>query len=869
MNNEKTIPPKFANRLLHSFLRSDLVEEVSGDLEEKFYESLKTKSAFKAKLNYWFQVFNYLRPFAIRKSRTFNPNHAMLSNQLIITYRTFLKNRIPLSINLFGMSIALGCCIAAYVNYQFNVEFDKGHVNANKIYRVAFMNESEGKLIQYGVSPMPVGELIRENFKEVNEVVRYISKDGQFRIGDEVFRKQFVYADPNFTSLFTLQVLQGTLKLTDKSQILVSDKLANTYFGTSDVVGKNLSQIVSGVPREFIISGVFAAFPTNSSFRFDLLTTFDNYFIDPTQKSVTEHDWKKWTTTFLSIDDPQTITSIEKQLAQFEKPQNEARPDLMAKHYYLDSFVGMSKRASDQRNQGHWFNFPMPPAAVIAPFFMASLLLLVACFNFTNNAIAVAGNRLKEIGIRKVIGGSRKELIIQFLAESLVFTLIALFLALFLGELFVRGWDAMWPGIEMQTRYLDNIPLLVSLAVLTIATTLIAGSYPAFYISSFRPIQVLRDHVKFGSTTWLSKSMLIIQFSISLAAVIFAFAFYFNSKFQKDFDLGYSYQSVVQVPVENQEQYTQLKNELVANKLIQHIGGSEHHIYTNAYKTAVRTYANKERETEILNIGDGYFKTLNIRIVEGREFEKDRASDLKEGIIVTEEFIKVFGLTNPVGSRVTIADTAQFYIVGVAKDVYMRALFQPLAPIVFRYVPESNYRFLTASTDPSNLVDLNNQINGSWKKVFPTLLYNGRLMEQDMVMAMEHFDNVVILYTFLGLVAIIMSVSGLYALVSLNLQRRTKELGIRKILGASTVTIAYEAGKLLIIVLVISFMVGSIFGSFMVNKMMDGVWEYYVATDFRVIAFAFLSIFSIALIAVATQLVNVIVSNPSESLRHD
>ncbi len=862
-------PPKLATRLLSRFLRNDLLEEVQGDLEEKFYTSIKTKSTFKAKLNYWYQVLNYLRPFAIRKSKSVYPKQAMISNHLIITYRTFLKNKIPLTINLLGMSIALGCCIAAYVNYEFNVEFDKGHVNANSIYRVAFMNESEGKLIPYGVGPMPVGELIRDNFKEVNEVVRYISKDGQFRIGDEVFRKQFVYADPNFTTLFTLQALHGTLDLADKSHLLVSDKLATTYFGTSDVVGKNLSQIVSGVPREFIISGVFAAFPSNSSFRFDLLTTFDNYFIDPTQKNFLEHDWKKWTTIFLRIDDPETVSGIEKQLGQFKKSQNEARPDLMAKHFYLDSFIGMSKRAADQRNQGHWFNFPMPPAAVIAPFFMASLLLLVACFNFTNNAIAVAGNRLKEIGIRKVIGGTRRELIVQFLSESLAFTVVALILALFLGELFVRGWDAMWPSIEIQVRYLDNIPLLLSLAVLTIATTLIAGGYPAFYISSFRPIQVLRDNVKFGSTSWLSKSMLIFQFSISLAAVIFAFAFYFNSKFQKQFDLGYKYQAVVQVPVENQEQYTRLKNELGANKLIERMGGSEHHIYSNAYKVAMRTDANKEKEIETLNIGDGYFEALNIKIIEGRGFEKDRASDLQEGIIVTEEFVKVFGLSKPLGSRVTVADTAQFYIIGVAKDVYMRALFQSLAPMVFRYTPEDKYRYLVASTDPSNLTDLNNQINDSWKKLFPTLLYNGRLMEQDMVMAMEHFDNVVILYTFLGLVAIIMSVSGLYALVSLNLQRRTKELGIRKILGASTLTIAFEAGKLLIIVLVISFFVGTLFGSFMVNKMMDSVWEYYVATDFRVIIFAFLSIFIIALVTVSTQLFKVTVAHPAESLKHD
>jgi ABC-type antimicrobial peptide transport system permease subunit len=793
----------------------------------------------------------------------------MLTSYIRLALRTLLRNKISFSINLMGMSIALGCCIAAYVNYEFNAGFDHIQVNAGQLYRIGFINESEGKHIPYGVAPMPMGDLIRENIKEVDQVVRYISKDGQFRIGDEIFRKEFVYADPNFTELFTITPLYGSLSLNDKSQVLISDRLAKTYFGTSDVLGKNLSQIISGVPKEFVISGVYQAFPSNSSFRFDLLTTFDNYFTDPAQQDVVEHDWKKWTTTFLYITNPQAVTRIEKQLEQFKKPQNEARQDLQANHFYLESFVGMSKRAQAQRNQGHWFNQPMPPAAVMAPFFMAVFLLLVACFNFTNNAIAVAGNRLKEIGIRKVVGGRRKELIIQFLSETLVFSVIALVIALFLGELFVRGWDAMWPGIELSVRYQDNVPFILTLIGLAIGSALIAGSYPAFYISSFKPIQVLRDKVKFGSTSWLTKSMLVFQFSISLAAVIFALAFYFNSKFQKEFDLGYSYQTVVQVPVENKDQFTRLKNELANNKLIQHVGGSEHHIYGNAYKAPVRTNANNEKETEILNIGDGYFKTVNVRLVEGREFEKDRASDLNEGVIVSEEFMKVFGLQSPIGKRVTIRDTAQYYIVGVVKDVYMRALFQPLAPMVFRYVPEDNYRYLVASTDPSNLVKLNDEIKNSWKKLFPNSLYTGRLMEQDMVMAMEHFDNVVILYTFLGAVAIVMSVSGLFALVSLNLQRRTKELGIRKILGASTWGIALQAGKLFLIVMTVSFVVGSFFGSFMVNKLMDSVWEYYVAIDVRVISFAVIILFTIALLTVSSRIFKVTVTNPAESLRHE
>ena len=793
----------------------------------------------------------------------------MLLNYLRLTFRTLLKNKTPFLINLVGMSIALGCCITAYVNYEFNVNFDKTQSKASQIYRVSFWNESEGKQTPYGVCPIPMGALIRENAKEADAVVRYISKGAQFKIGDEIFASEFIYADPNFLDLFSVERLHGSMNFSDKSTVLISDKLALTYFGTTDAVGKPLSQVISGETREFTIGGVYKAFPFNSSFRFDLISRFDNYFVDPSQQTIIENDWKKWSTVFLQISDPAAIPRLEQQLQSYLKVQNEARPDLMAKSFYIEPFVGMAQRAVRERNQGHWLNMPMPPAAVLAPFFMAGFLLLVACFNFTNNAIAVAGKRLKEIGIRKVVGGRRKELIIQFLSETLVFALIALGFSLFLAEYLVAGWDSLWPSIELSVKYRDNLPFFGVLTVLVLFTALLAGGYPAFYISSFRPIQVLRDKIQLGGMNWFTKSLLVAQFSISLAAVIFAIAFYFNSKFQKSYDLGYSYETVIQVPVESGEQFNKLRNVLEANRMIHTIAGSQHHIYNSSMKAAAKTELTEEKEIDILNVGDSYFKTLNVRMISGRGFEKDRASDLKEGIVVNEEFVRFFKLSNPLGKRVTLNDTLQYYITGVVKDVYLQALFQPLAPLAFRYAPEADYRYLVASTDPEKLLAVNDQIKSEWKKLFPASLYTGKLMEERMVMAMEHFDNVVIIYTFLGLVAIIMSVSGLFGLVSLNLQRRTKELGIRKILGASVPNILLQASKLFLMVMAVSFVVGSIMGSFMVNKLMDNVWEYYVATDFKVISLAVLILFTIASATIFTRILAVTVSNPSDALRHE
>jgi putative ABC transport system permease protein len=794
----------------------------------------------------------------------------MLRTYLLLTLRTFQKNKSAFIINLLGMSIALGCCIAAYVNYEFNAGFDELQQGAKDIYRVSFIHESENRETPYGVTPMPMPELIRSNNAEVEQVIRYISKSSMFRIGDEMFQTEFVYTDPNFMTVFRMDMLYGEANLNDPSRILISDKLAKTYFDSENVIGKPLTQIISGEPKEFLISGVYRAFPSNSSFRFGLITAFDNYFTDATSKDVVLNDWKKWTTTFVQVKDAAAIPRIEAQLKQYIKPQNEAREDLQARNFYLESFHGMALRAVKARAQGHWFNMPMPPAAMIAPFMMAGFLLLVACFNFTNNAIAIAGKRLKEIGIRKVIGGRRKELIIQFLSESFIFCILAGALSLVLAEFFVAGWDAMWPGIELSVRYRDNLDFLITLFLFLLLcfTALLAGAYPAFYISSFKPIAVLKGTTRFGGNTILTKSLLVFQFSISLAAVIFAIAFYFNSRFQKEFDLGYDYRAVVQVPVQNESQYTQLSNVLQRLPEIASIGGSEHHIYSSSYKAPAKVREEK-KEIDVLNVGDGYFNTVNVRVLEGRAFLPESASDLKEGIIVNEEFARFFKLDKAVGSRVTLSDTSNFYVIGVVKDVYLKALFQPLAPIAFRYTGKDNYRYLVASADNGDVSALNEQIRTEWKKLFPTILYTGRLMEQEMVMTMEHFDNVVILYTFLGLVAIIMSASGLYSLVSLNLQKRTKELGVRKILGASLSHLAVQSGKTFLIIMCFSFLIGSLFGSMMVNMMMDSVWEYYEAINVRVIGLSVLILFTICILTIGKKITAVIVRNPSESLRYE
>ena len=793
----------------------------------------------------------------------------MYYSYLQLVFRNLIRNKVSFIINFLGMSVALGCCIVAFVNYQYGEEFDGQHTKADKIYRIGFTREFDGKESKYAVAPVPVEGFIKENFKEVTKAAKYLGQRAQFRIGDELFQSVVAYADSEWSEIFSIELLEGSSTLTSKSAIVISDRLAVTYFGSTHAVGKELTQIINGVPRDFVVGGVFKAFPFNSSFRFDLLTSFENFANTSVEQTVIEGDWKTWATTFLLIEDNAVVGRIEKQLQQFIKPQSDARPDIPAKTFYIEPFIGMGQRAFKEKTNFHGLNYPKPPAAVIAPFFMALFLLLVACFNFTNNSIAMAGKRLKEIGIRKVLGGKRKELVLQFFMESFAFCFFALTGALFLAEVFASGWNSIWTDLEISIHYLDNIPLMAAIVVLVLLTTLLSGGYPALFISSFNPVSVLKGTVKFGGNNLFTKSLLVLQFSLSLAAVIFAIAFYNNSKYQLEYDLGYDYRAVVQVPIESESQYIQLRNELLTNPLISTVGGSEHHIFSSSYKTAIK-YEQKEKEVDALNIGDDYFKTLSIKVIAGREFQKDAANDVNESVIVNEEFTRVFGLgQDAVGKRILIGDSLQYFIVGVTKDVYLQALMQPLTPVMFRYRPEADYKFLVAATTPQNLLEVNKQVKANWAKLFPNTLYRGRLMEEFMTIPLEHFTGVIKLYTFMGAVSILMSVSGLFSLVSLHLQKRTKELGIRKVMGAPLANILLHSSKLFLIILFVSCVLGSLAGSMMVNGMMSSIWEYYEAINFSVLASAILLMIGICLVTVSIKIVKNSLAKPVDALRYE
>jgi putative ABC transport system permease protein len=800
----------------------------------------------------------------------------MIRNYLLITIRSLAKNKLFILINVFGMGIAIACCVVAYVNWDYAAQWDKSQLNANKIYRVQLTREFQGKFERYGTAPMALANYVRQNFKEVSKVVRYHSGYSDIRIGEEVFGTQLIFADSAFFDLFTYELKHGVFAdFYDKGKVFISDETAMKYFNREDVVGQPLTQIVLGKdgvrrPKEFIVGGVFKQLPHNSSFRFELITLIDNFWdvnLDPDQS---ETSWKRWTTLFLQIDDPSSVATITKQLQNYVEPQNLAREDFKITSYYLENFDGMMKRNRAQpRVYNDWTRGGIPNEAITVPAIMAGMLLLLACFNFTNTSIAISSRRLKEIGIRKVMGGMRSQLVFQFLSENLILCILGLAAGLLIAEWLVPAYDSLWSWLELRIDYSENFGFILFLFALLIITALIAGGYPSFYITSFEPVSILKGKAKFGGTNWFTRILLGGQFVISLLSIIMGVAFYQNGEYQKNYDLGFATHGAISVWVNNEGSFNTYRDALSSNKDIEVIAGTRHHIANSWYNDPVK-YESVEREVDIFDIGDNYFEAMDMKLIAGRNFIKDSETDRKESVLVTEELVREFGWTdNPIGKRLVWMDTVQLYVVGVVKNIYARALWDPIEPLMIRYTSPAQYQQLVIKTDPMKMVEVDEFMEAKWKEVFPNTVYNGQMIDEELQESAEINKNIVTMFGFLGFFAALMTGIGMFTLVSLNIVKKMKEIGVRKVLGASLLNIAGVINMEFIINLGIATIIGGALGYFMADSLMDSIWEYYLKLGIVSLSISVLAMLVVAVAAVGYKTVSTASLNPTKTLRDE
>ncbi|MBE9510784.1 MAG: ABC transporter permease [Bacteroidetes bacterium] len=790
----------------------------------------------------------------------------MFRNYLIVTLRSLFKNRVFTLINVLGLGMALSISIVAYFNYVFSSDFDGQHINRDEIYRVNSLRDMEGRLQEYGIVPATLGREIKKDITGIDNLNRILRSRSPVKTDREIFNKNIAYVDPEFMDVFTIPLISGTKQaIVDKNKVLISEELSGILFGNQYPSGQSIS-IFNDDNKEFVymIAGVFENLPFNSSFRMDVITHFDNFL---QMWDINDTDWKSWANClFIQVKDSSKLGGIKKSLIRYNEIQNLAREDFQIKDYNL---VPLKDVGDNTRNI--WANglFPgLHPAQKIAPSIMAILILLIACFNFTNTAIASAGKRLKEIGIRKVVGGHKNQLFVQFFTQNLIVCFLAMLVAIPLAKVLVPAYSSLWEYMSIQLTFTEHLSFWAFMVILLMFSGFMAGTYPALYISSFKPVAILNRTTKIGSAGKMSLILLTFQFFISVMAVFMGIVLTRNAKYQDTLDLGYDRNNLIVVPIIT-SQYDIFKQEIVKNPKITSIAGTQEHIGFGSYRRTVKD-ENIQLEINVMDIGPIYAETMGLRLLEGRSFSfKREEADRQGSIIVNKKLVENFGWTQPIGKQIYMNDTLQLTVIGVVKDFYINGVWSPIDPTLIRLVKTKFYYNMVVRTEPENLPAVQTFLKETWNELLPNYPYVGRFQEDTMEEAKTINRSIKQVNIFLAIVATFLSLIGLYTLVSLNIISRTKEIGIRKVMGASIHRIIVLLNKPFMLIIAIALFFGLIGGYYLSEMFLDSIWDHFLDFTADLFIWPVLLMFFVGIVTISSKVYHAAIKNPADSLRNE
>lgn len=782
-----------------------------------------------------------------------------------IAFRSIWKNKLYVFINVLGLAIALTCCVIAYLNWNFSHGFNRFYNNADRIFKVNSTSSVNGSRVDFAITPLPLGPALKNDLTGVEMAVRYMEVPGEIREANsnDVFNTKIVYVDTQFPEMFSFSILKGDRRaLSDKRNAMVSEDFARKIFGSADAIGKAVvATFANGEQRSYIVSSVFERLPMNSSFRFDIMLPMQNYL---DVSGLRENDWAGMVhATFVMLKDPAQKAIVTQQLGKYITIQNQSREDWKASSFYLEPLTTMAGHLASER--ANVLAPSLPSSAILAPIVMAILMLLLAGFNFANTSLVMSGGRLKEISLKKVFGGSQGDIIRQFLGESIFICLSALLVVLVLAKFFVPAYSSLWAFLDIKMDYIKSWEVIPMIILMLVLTGIAGGAYPAFYISAFEPSEIFGSKLKLFGTSTLMRILLMLQLSISLIAIVAGVVFSQNASYQEKIDLGFNFNETIIIPVKDKSQYDVFWNTLSEDPRILKKSGSEGHIGLNWYNNRVK-YTDRQVFVEAINVSPDFIDAAGITLVKGRNFSPGSDLDISQSVIVTQQLVNELGLVDPINKKIMVNDTLPLYIIGVAKDIYMHGLWEPVKPLFLRMAKEENYHFLTARVKKENAETILKELEAKWKAAFPEEQWKGYRQEQMMYEAKSINKNIRLLFIYLAFVAVLLAASGLFSMVSLNALKRTREFGVRKVMGASVSNIAFLLMKEFIIFFLIACVVGAAGAYLLVTWMLDSIYASHVQMNIPAFLIAVFILLLVLSATIAHKVFKAAVANPIDAI---
>lgn len=793
----------------------------------------------------------------------------MFKNFLKVTLRSLMKSKVFVIINIIGLGLALACCIVAFLNYEFAMGFDKQHEHYEELYQVSSYRDQNGANVPFGFAPMVLGDVIQEEIPTIEKVSKFERSGVTIKRENNVFNRTMAFVDKDFMDMFTFTMLHGNAgSYEELSTVLISDRVAIALFGRVNAVGETIELVRNSEANVLMtVGGIFEQPGLQSTMQFQLLSNFENFY---RLYDVDKTDWGRFIDgLFIQSADPDIQQKVPQALAKYAAIQSETREDFQVNAFWLQTMAEVPFNSRDI-NGSNLGNETLHPQHITVPNIMALLILLLACFNFTNTAIAMSNKRLKEIGIRKTVGGSRQQLVIQFLGENLFLCFLALILGLLFSIWLVPKYNSMWPNVDVVVTLLDNPKLVLFLLSILIGTGLLAGGYPAFFVSRYKPVEILRGSLKVGSSSMLSRVLLGLQMFISVLALVFGFTFYQNSIYQEELDLGYERDGVLMVPLNDSNEAQRFKAAVETNPEVEYTALTNNHVGWGSYGRAVRS-GELTYEVSVFDVGINYVEVLGFRVRQGRSFdEANRQNDKVNGILINERFASQFGWTDPIGERVTIQDTLNLTVVGLLDDFYTWGFWGSIDPVMFRLKDDQDLSMLIVKVPKEVLGGTIDYLEQTWTELIKNRPSNVLTHETEVLGEAKDVNvNILQMFLFLAVIAVVLSAIGLFTLVSINIQSRIKEIGIRKVLGASILRIATLINRPFLIIVGLASVVGAGLGTYLVSGLMGTIFTYHVTPNVISGLIPVFLILLVALLSISGKVVKAAKRNPVDSLRYE
>lgn len=794
----------------------------------------------------------------------------MLKNYLLIALRSLRKNITYSSINIFGLSIGLATCLLILTWISHELSYDHFHEKSSSIYRGSLQMEYNGQVIALSVSPTALLPALKE-FAEVEEGVRVYNPSAWspyiVKKDDNLFQEtKFYVADSTFFKVFSFRLLRGNqvTALTEPYSVILTASTAKKYFGDTDPIGKTL--FVNN-KREYTVTGVMEDVPSNSLLQFDFLGSFTSL-----RQGREDPIW--WSANYQTFFTVRAGTDIEGLSAKLDEHINKAigatKPQDKV-HYNLMKFTDIHLRSQFQNEPELVGNIEY----VYLFGAVAILILAIACINYVNLATARAMDRAKEVGIRKVAGAFRNQLLLQFMGESLLITVIAYVVAFIFVYLTLPIFNTI-TGLRFDTSVFTTGSFIITSIAVILSIALLAGIYPAIAITAFKPVSVLKGNFKNSARgVLLRKTLVVAQFSISVILIVSTIVIFNQLQFIQNKKIGFQKENVLVMPLDDQYPGTfdRLKTEFMQKANVVAMGrATESPIkIQGGYSFNVDGQADEDILLTAVASDTGYISSLNINLVEGRNFTSgdfERLnSDTTYSFIINQSLVKALNLSpsDAVGKQARLSGR-NGQIVGVIEDFHFSSLHNPIGPLVI--FSEETYNLMFVRLNTSDITSDLEKMEAISTSILPERPFEYEFLDQNFQAMYATEQKLGKLFTIFASLAIMIACSGLLGLVAFSAAQKTKEIGIRKVLGATPSNIVVLISRDFAVLVLVSICVGIPASSFLMNEWLSR-FAYHTELGSIPFVVAAATCMTIAFVTAGSQAIKAAWIDPSKTLRNE